>query len=397
MITPRVRLISLRIWKHLAIGCVVGALAAAAAEAKVVFTGYGDFQFDASSRYDLSGSPSTLNSLGTGPGDIEARGFNVNSLGLFASSDLSDNVRALINLTFSNIGSTTKTTSIQYGYVEYSAYGGEAQAGKIILPFNYYNQNRFYPFQRASISAPVFQSAILGLPIADIGATAGRTFDVDDVADFRVDVYAVNGYSSLNGSSTTFRSPGVLGGLSIANNITGQDANHRITFGGRAEAGPNKALDETSVGVSYYRDEWGPQGQQLFQMIGSHVHASYAGFDFLAEYLQLDVTGDQGMLANFGSKNWRTDGFFMELDYKKLSAWKKPVTPWVRFEDDRSRGTGGGDEALWEDAGGISIGITNGLTAKFEADRLYYRLPYQGLSDLTLRGYSFLTGLTVTF
>ena len=366
------------------------------AQAKVVFTGYGDFQADAQGRFTISGPPSVLNTFNLGPGDIEARGSNINALGLFATSQLSDNARVLIDLTFRNIGATTKTTVIQYGYLEYSAYGGQAQAGKITLPFNYYNQNRFYPFQRPSIDGPVFQSAILGLPIADVGASAGRTFDVGDQAAFRADLYAVNGFQSLNGSTTTFRNPGLPGGLTITNNVTGQSANHRVAFGGRLELGP-KSLDQDSVGVSYYRDEWDTQGHGLFQMMGAHVHATVAGFDFLTEYLQLDVTNDQGMLTNFGSRNWRTDGFFSELEYKNLSLFSKPVTPWLRLEDYRSHGARGGREALTDYAGGVSIQVLDTIAAKLEATRLYYRLPYVDVGDLALRGYELLAGLTVTF
>ncbi|MDE2237696.1 MAG: hypothetical protein KGK30_07390, partial [Elusimicrobia bacterium] len=151
---------------------------ASGGQAKVVFTGYGDMQAAAQGRFMIGGPPSVLNSFGIGPGDVEARGAKINSLGLFATSDISDNARVLIDLTFKDIGATTKTTVIQYGYLEYDDFGGEAQVGKITLPFNYYNQNRFYPFQRPSINPPLFQSAILGLPISDIGATVNKTFDL---------------------------------------------------------------------------------------------------------------------------------------------------------------------------------------------------------------------------
>src|SRR5438270_10777722 len=118
---------SLRAWIFLAFAAVAGGTA----EAKVVFTGYADMQADPQSRFTISGPPSILNSFNLGPGDIEARGSNINALGLFATSTLSDNAKVLVDLTFRNIGATTKTTTIQYGYLEYSAYGGQAQWGKI--------------------------------------------------------------------------------------------------------------------------------------------------------------------------------------------------------------------------------------------------------------------------
>lgn len=375
---------------------VLGILACAPASAKVVFTGYADFATTPQGAFRIDGPPSVLSGFGLGPQRIETRGSGINALGLFASTSLNDSARLQMDVTYRNIGATAKTISIQYAYLEYSAYDGQARVGKITLPFGWYNQNRFYPFQRPSISAPLFQSAILGLPIADIGAAAGRPFELGSVVA-TADVYAVNGYGPVPGSTATFRSSALPGGLTIANNLGSSDANHKVAAGARLDLA-HKDIKDTSVGASYYRGEWDTAGRNLFQMAGAHLRANAAGCELLAEFLSLRVKGDQGFAANLGSPDWRTDGFFAELDYHRLSVRGKPATPWVRFEDYFSRAQGGGGrEALWEASGGASILLIDGVTAKFEADDLYYRLPFQGKGDLTLMGYTLQLGLTVTF
>lgn len=376
---------------------VLGALACAPAAAKVVFTGYADFATTPQGSFKIDGPPSVLSGFGVGPEKIETRGSGINALGLFASTSLSDDAHLQMDVTYRNIGATAKTISIQYAYLEYSAYDGQARVGKITLPFGWYNQNRFYPFQRPSISAPLFQSAILGLPIADIGAAAGRPFELGPLTA-TADVYAVNGYGPVPGSTTTFRSATLPGGLTIANNLGSADANHKVAAGARLDFA-HKDFKDSNAGVSYYRGEWDPAGRKLFQMAGAHLRASAAGFEFIGEYLALSVKGDQGLEANLGSPDWRTDGFFAELDYHRLSVRDKTVTPWIRFEDyfSRAQGGGGGREAVWEAAGGTSVQLIDGVLAKFEAADLYYRLPFQGKGDLTLMGYVLQLGLTVTF
>lgn len=375
---------------------ILGALAFAPAQAKVLFTGYADFQATAQSAFKIDGSPAVLGLFGLGQSRLESRGAAIDSIGLFAATSLSDDTRLLMDVTYRDIGLNAKTIRLQYAYLEHSAFGGQVLAGKITLPFGYYNQNRFYPFQRPSISGPVFQAGILGLPMSDIGAAAGRAFQLGG-ATLKADVYAVNGFGPVPGSTTSFRSATLPGGLTIANNIASRDANHRVALGGRLDLG-HAALGDSSLGVSYYRDQWNPSGQGLFQMGGAHLHANVAGIELLSEYLLLTATGDQGMLANFGVRNWRTDGFFAEADYKKLSVLKKPVTPWVRFEDYFTHAGAGGRENLWELAGGVSVQALDGVAVKAEVSDLYYRLPFQSAGgDLILKGYSLLLGLAVTF
>lgn len=367
------------------------------ARAKVVFTGYGDIQATAQSRYKIDGPASVLNSFKLGAGHLEGRGVAIDALGLFATTSLSDETRVLIDVTYRDIGASARTIRIQYAYIEHAAYDSQFRVGKITLPFNWFNQNRFYGFQRAAITGPVFQSGILGLPMSDIGAAAQKTIDLGEFA-LTADLYAVNGYGTVPGSTASFRNAGVPGGLTIANNIGSRDGNHRIALGGRLDVAP-KALAETSAGVSYYRGEWGTGDARLLQMAGAHLRASWAGVEFLSEYLYMRARADEGMLANLGSKNWRTDGFFVKADYTRLTVFQKPLTVWARFEDYFTHGddAGRGREALWGAAGGAAVRVKDGVLVKVEASDLYYKLPYQGLGDLKLSGYSLLLGMTVTF
>ncbi|HXT01657.1 MAG TPA: hypothetical protein VN915_13370 [Elusimicrobiota bacterium] len=384
--------------KTTAAAVILGALCASPAAAKVVFTGYGDFQTTPEGDFRLDGPPSVLNRFGVGPANITTRSSTINALGLFATTSLNDQTRLMMDVTYKNIGATVNTLTVQYAFVEFSDFGATGRFGKITLPFGWYNQNRFYPFQHASITAPTFTSVVLGLPIADIGATVGRPFELGDVT-LTADVYGVNGFASTPGSTTTFRDTGFLSSnLSIANNIGSGDNNHDVAFGARLDAS-HAALPNSSVGVSYYHDRWDPSGHSLFQMGNAYLHATAGGFDLLAEYLLLNAKNDPGALSNFGSPNWRTDGFFTELNYTKLEVAKHQVTPWVRYEDYLNHAVegSGGKERLTDFAGGVAVALIDGVTAKFQGSDLYYRLPFQGQGDLKIQGYSFALAVTVTF
>jgi hypothetical protein len=232
--------------------------------------------------------------------------------------------------------------------------------------------------------------------MTDIGATAGKTFDAGDLA-IRTDVFAINGFGAVPGSTTSLRNAGLPGGLTLANDVGSTNSNHRIAVGGRVDLS-HAELENSSVGASYYRGEWGPNGD-LLQLGDVHLHLSGLGFDWLTEYQQLSAKGDEGLLQNFGSRSWRTDGFFSELDYDGLVLRGKKTTPWIRFEDYATRAFGGGSdhEALWEAATGVAVHLNENLIAKVEGDALSYRLPYRGLGSLTLKGYLVQAGLTVTF
>lgn len=387
---------SVRARRASAVSLAVFLALAAPSQAKVVFTGYADFVTTPQGSFKIDGPPAVLSPFGLTPERLETRGSGISALGLFATTSLDDATRLQMDVTYRDIGATAKTVAIQYAYLEHDAFGGQARVGKITLPFGWYNQHHFYGFQRPSISAPVFQGSILGLPMADVGAGVQRPFPVGPLVA-TVDLYAVNGYGPVPGSTETFRSATLPGGLTIARNVGSTDANHKVALGARVEFSRPDAA-ETGAGLSYYRGEWDAGGKDLLQLAGAHVHARLAGFELMSEGLLMTVQGDQGFAANLGSRDWRTEGFFVKVDYLRLTAWGKPLTPWVRYEDYFSRGSAGGPrEALWEAAGGAALRLSEGVLAKVEVDDLYYRLPFAGKGDLTLTGYSLQLGLTVTF
>jgi hypothetical protein len=377
---------------------VLSLLAAGAvppAAAKVVFTGYGDFRAVPQGSFRVDGPRSALANFGLGPERVEARGFSVDSLGLFATTSLSDRTRLQMDVTYRDIGQDAKTIRIQYAYLESEAWGAKFRAGKITLPFGWYNEHRFYPFQRPSISGPIFQSAILGLPMADIGASARKTFPVGPAA-LSADVYAVNGYGPVPGSTDSFRSASLPGGLTIARNIGSADPNHKIAVGGRLDLSPADD-DADGLGASYYRGEWDPAGRNLFQMAGAHARGRWGGLEALAEYTRLIVQGDRGFAANLGSPDWSMGSLFAEADWHGLAVRGRALTPWARYERAVSRGSSGGSrERLWAASGGAALQVLPGLAVKAEFDDLSYRLPFPA-GDVTLSGYSLTLGLTATY
>ena len=367
------------------------------AGAKVQFTGYGDFRATPQGRIGIYGPPARLATLGTQPGNTESRGMFIDAIGLFATTQVAEKTKLLLDVTYRDVGQNARTIRVQYGYVEHEAEFATLKAGKIILPFGWFNDHHFYAFQRPSITAPVFQSGILGLPISDIGASAGRRIELGPAA-LGVDVYAVNGYGPQPGSTVAFRSASIPGALTISQNVGARDSNHKVAVGGRLDASP--ASDpELGVGGSYYRGEWRPGGQSpLFQMAGAHLRAAKYGFRFLAEYLHLRVREDEGFAASVGSPNWRTDGFFANLEYEKLTLRGKPFTPWVRFEDYFTVGdVNHGREALWDGAAGVSWRVLDQLWLKAQADYIYLKEPIENDLDIKAAGWTTSLGLTVTF
>ena len=131
-----------------------------------------------------------------------------------------------------------------------SAFPALAQAGRITLPFGYYNSRRFYPFQRVELTAPIYISSILGLPIADAGAALSRRFDLG--SDWGVDVraYGVNGYGGVAGSSVALRNPALPGGLGMSGNLGAGNNNKDIAVGGQVALSRDGVGE---VGTSYYR------------------------------------------------------------------------------------------------------------------------------------------------
>lgn len=344
--------------------------------AKVVFTGYGDLRYDAGTRFTIAGPPATLTRVGTSGQTATARGFGADALGLFASTQLQENLQFLMDVTFRSIGSTVGQLSLQYAYLDWTPDpDSEVEAGRITLPFGYFNQNRFYGFQRYELSAPVFQSSILGLPIADWGVSGRRVlhlrpFDVEAAA------YVVNGYGAAQTQPTVLRSVAVPGALSLTSNLRASDSNQKPAVGARLSLQKIAGLP-VETGLSYYRGEWDTSGLEPMYMLDYHLHAAYAGLDLLFEALHLGVRGDTGFAQSLGSPNWSTDGGFATLSYDRLKVSGRTLAPYARFENYRSRPDNGDSprEILRGVAAGAALKLIPQLTLKAEYLRLAYMLP----------------------
>jgi hypothetical protein len=368
------------------------------AQAKVVFTGYGDFRYTALSAFDIEGPASLLATFNLRDTSIKSRSARMESVGIFATTNLSPGLDFLMDVTYREIGVKTNELRLQYAYLNYAvSEQTELSLGKITLPFGYLNQQKFYSFQRVAITAPTFQQGILGLPIADIGASASHQLPVGPV-QLKADIYAVNGYGPITGSTASFRNGSLPGGLVLANNLPSRDANNRTAFGGRFTFSP-AGNPEIEAGVSYYSGHWNSEGTSPFEMKNAHLHADVSHFEFLAEYLCLDIEGDQGFVNNLGIADWRTTGYFGKLSYDGFQIAGKPLIPWVRFEEYASHGVGGGSgrEKLRSPAGGVALKTTENVSIKLEVSHLFYVIPFQGQGDLKLEGNSYLLGASFTF
>lgn len=367
--------------------------------AKVVFTGYGNLQFAPATAARIYGDAPALARLGLSGTNIDARGFTIDSIGLFATTQIKDDMDFLVDFTYRQIGNTTKETRIQYAYLEHALRPDFVyRLGKITLPFGYYNQNRFYPFQRVELTAPVFQSQILGLPIADVGATAQKAWETP-AARLTVDVYTVNGYGASAANSSVFRSATLPGALTLSSNLAPSNNNPNLAFGGRVAA-TRIAGHPLETGVSYYGGPWNSAGTKMFQMGNVHVHAVAASkLDLLAEYLRLDVQGDPGFASAVGATHWRTDGYFLTASCPAWRVAQTPLTPYLMAEGYVSRGVGGngGQERLQSYRTGISAKPLESVQVKLEYGFTKYVLPLVGLGDLKLDVHNVLASLTLTF
>lgn len=369
-----------------------------AGEGKVAFTGYADFRDTVESTISYQLPAALTAGLGGPTGRIESRSMAFDSVGLFASTSLSEQSDFLLDVSYRDIGYTTRTVRLQYAYLEHRPTEHLIlRAGKIMLPFGFLNQNRYYSFQQSSITAPTFQSGILGLPIADLGVSAREILPVGP-AEIRAVAYAVNGYGPVPGSRTSFRNVSLPGGISIANNLTSTDANKKVAGGGRVSVGRADGLPG-ECGGSYYAGDWDSTGKRLLQMTNAHVVVDLFQVALLAEYLHLDVEDDAGMQKVFGPGNWRTDGYLAIVEYKGIAVAGRAVTPWARIEDYRSRGA---DltlthETLRAYAGGVAWAALDGVTVKGEFNQLGYRMPYVGGVPLALTSTSVIAGLSIAF
>lgn len=371
--------------------------AAGSAAAKVAFTGYGDFRLTPESVYTLDIPASFPLPAGTPVGRLEARGAAFDAVGMFATSSLSDDMDFLLDLTYRDIGYTAKTLRIQYAFLEYRpAPATTLRAGKVTLPFGYLNQNLFYPFQHPAVTSPVFASNFLGLPIADLGVTVRQNVTTGPVTT-RLIGYVVNGYGPVPGSRTSFRNLALPGGLTMAGNLGSGNANKKPAGGGRLAVFPTSE-PASEAGVSLYAGHWDAAGKRMLVMANAHARAVVGRVTVLGEYLHLDVEDDQGFKATMGGADWHTDGFFSTLEVGgPVLFGKGPVTPWVRYEQYRSRATGGtGRERLTGAAGGAGWQMQEHVSLKLEASWLDYRVP-AGTGDLSIRGMSYVAGLSVTY
>lgn len=364
------------------------------AAAKVLFTGYASGMFNLDTNARIYGPPSILGA--TPQGTLRARGFSLDSVGLFATTKVGEDSDFLGDFAYRQIGSTVKDLRIQYAYLDTGlAWQVRLQAGKVTLPLGYYNTRRFYPFQRPEITAPIFQSGILGLPIASAGGVLSRRFESgDDGLDVRV--FGVNGYGNVPGSTATFRSASIPGGLAVSNNLGAANNNRDIAVG--AQVALNRAR-VGEVGTSYYHGAWDPSGERLFQLAGAHLHWTPGKADILGEYVHLDVTGDEGMLKSVGSTHWLTNGGFVTVSHPLPSVGGKDLVGYARGELYASGATNGlgGHELLRSAATGAAWHLNDSITWKGEYLWLDYRIPMASLPSVTLIGYVAQLGLVVTF
>lgn len=386
----------MRPFLHLATTAFAVLLLAAPARAKVTFTGYGSLVAPVDSHFKIRG-PSAV--LGTTPeGNLVGKGFRVDAVGLFAATKVGEDADFLVDLTFRGIGSTVGQTRIQYAYLDAALPWQELrlQAGRVNLPFNYYNNRRFYPFQRTELSAPIFVNGILGLPIADAGAVLGRRFALGE-DDWGVDakLYAVNGYGNIAGSTAALRNPSLLGGLAMSGNLGASNNNKDVATGGQLALGKP---DVGEVGASYYRGAWDPQGRRVLQLAGAHAFWTPGDFDLLAEYLHIRADGDEGMAQSLGSSRWATHGAFVTVSHPLFHAGARRVLGWAHFENYHTGRVGGGPghEVLRAFSSGGHVALNDNVTLKAEAGYLYYAVPTNAQS-IIIDGRIIQTALVVTF
>jgi len=134
--------------RRFALAVAAVAFLAPAAGAKIAFTGYGNLVMPADSYIQVRAPASVLG--GTPEGNLISKGFRLDAVGLFATTRVNDDVDFLVDLTFRNIGNTVGQTRIQYAYLDAALPWWEmrVQAGRVNLPFNYYNSRRPGRFDR---------------------------------------------------------------------------------------------------------------------------------------------------------------------------------------------------------------------------------------------------------
>lgn len=373
------------------------ALFAARADAKVAFTGYGDIRLTADADSEIEATPAILGAFGITDTTLRSRGARLENIGIFATTNVSEHLDFLMDVTYREIGTRPNELRLQYAYLHYAPGLYEAKVGRFMLPFGYLNEQQFYSFQRVSVTPPVFHSGILGLPISDAGVAAASRLEAGPVV-LAADVYGVNGYGNTSGSTASFRNASIGGTLVIANNIGSRDVNSRTALGGRLRV--LSASGKSEAGVSYYSGHWDPAGNNLFTMGNAHVHADVAGLDVLSEALVMKTENDAGFVPAVGHPDWKTFGYFVTASYHGVKVMEKPVIPWARYEDYSTRpdGGGAGKEKLRSTAGGVTVMATESVALKLEASKLDYLLPLPAFGgNIGIDVMTYLVGLSFTF
>jgi hypothetical protein len=368
------------------------------ARAKVTFTGYADLRYNAGLNLSISGEPAQLAVLGFSPGNRPTRGFNAAAVGLFAATQIQEGLEFLMDVDFRGVGATVGQLQLLYAYLNWTPTEKTwVRAGRITLPYGYYNENRFYPFQRPTITAPVFQSGILGLPIADWGVAAQRTFPTPHF-DVETAAYVVNGYGQTQSRKDALRLASFPGGLGISGNLRASDNNHKPAVGGRAQLSRIGGLD-VGTGVSGYWGTWDSAGLEPMQLLAAHFHASAGGVTVLAEALRLAVRGDQGFALSVGHPNWTTTGGFTKVSYEKLKVREKPLVPYFQFEHYVTTPNDGGAnrEVLRSFSTGAMLRVAPQLMLKAEYLHLSYEVPFVNSTPLKLGADGALLAAVVTF
>jgi hypothetical protein len=376
------------------------AAAAAAAQAvpaaaKVSFTGYGHFLFTADANVRIFAPAALL--AGTPEGTFRARGFSTDAVGLFAATPVGEEADFLMDVAYRRIGPTVRELRVQYAYLDTALpwEGTRLQAGKVTLPLGFYNTRRFYPFQRVELSAPLFQSAILGLPIADAGGVVSYHGEAAELG-FDVRLFGVNGYGSVPNSTASFRNASLPGGLAVSNNMGSGNNNRDVALGGQVALSREGGWE---TGLSYYRGAWDRSGERLFQLFGTHIHWTPEKFDVLLEGLHLRADGDEGLFQAFGRVDWETDGGFLAVSRPVGTVYAVPVSLYGRgeFYDSSARDGTGGHEVVRSAAGGFAARVNDWIAWKGEYLWLDYRVPATKAKALQLLGYTAQFGLVVTF
>jgi hypothetical protein len=352
------------------------------AAARVAFTGYSDFRFVGYQERDILASPNTLGLFGLSQTHSQSRTFDVESVGIFATTKISDQFSFLADFTYRDITyNDTEEIRVQYAYVEYQPWEKtRIDAGKVTLPFGFFNENMFYPFQRKSVNGPIFQTAILGAPIADMGVLVRQDVPTPFLT-LGVNLYGINGYGHNPGSTTAFRSPTIGRRLVISSNLDEVDNNDDPAYGGRISL-KRIGGKRIELGASFYEGDWDPASQKPFRLAGAHLHAFMGPVEWTTEYLKLSVDGDLGFAPVFNHPDWGTEGYFTKLSWPMAQGGPLPFTLYGLTERYVSRPDGGGSgrEYLQSHAGGVALRLADTVTLKIEGNRLDYILPLRGLT-----------------